>query len=80
MPPKIPRKCLTRKAPKCKLPRFKLLGASDCENPSAISKEQILAWQEQGIIEYLGSTKDVRPFVESSSCVVLPSFYKEGCA
>ena len=78
MPPKIPRKCLTRKAPKCKLPRFQLLGESDCENPSAISKEQILAWQEQGIIEYLGSTKDVRPFLESSSCVVLPSFYKEG--
>ena len=58
--------------------RFKLLGSSDCNNPSAISKEQILAWQEQGIIEYLGETKDVRPFVESSSCVVLPSSYKEG--
>ena len=61
-----------------KLPRFQLLGASDCENPSAISKMQILEWQKQGIIEYLGSTSDVRPFLESSSCVVLPSFYKEG--
>ncbi|KAA8707638.1 glycosyltransferase [Helicobacter canis] len=76
MPPKIPRKCL--KPPKFQLPRFQLLGASDCENPSAISKEQILAWQEQGIIEYLGSTKDVRPFLESATCVVLPSSYKEG--
>lgn len=57
--------------------RFKLLGASDCNNPSAISKEQILAWEKQGIIEYLGETKDVRPFVESASCVVLPS-YREG--
>ena len=61
-----------------KLPRFQLLGASDCENPSAISKGQILEWQKQGIIEYLGNTQDVRPFLESSSCVVLPSFYKEG--
>lgn len=60
-----------------KLPRFQLLGASDCDNPSAISKEQILAWEKQGIVEYLGSTKDVRPFLESSSCVVLPS-YREG--
>ena len=60
-----------------KLPRFQLLGASDCENPSAISKMQILEWQKQGIIEYLGSTSDVRPFLESSSCVVLPS-YREG--
>ena len=39
---------------------------------------QILEWQKQGIREYLGSTSDVRPFLESSSCVVLPSFYKEG--
>ncbi|WP_133246567.1 glycosyltransferase, partial [Helicobacter cinaedi] len=44
---------------------------------SAISKMQILEWQKQGIIEYLGSTSDVRPFLESSSCVVLPS-YREG--
>ena len=76
MPPKIPRKYL--KPPKFQLPRFKLLGASDCNNPSAIPKKQILAWEKQGIIEYLGETKDVRPFVESSSCVVLPSSYKEG--
>ncbi|STO97506.1 glycosyltransferase [Helicobacter canis] len=76
MPPKIPRKCL--KPPKFQLPRFKLLGASDCNNPSAIPKKQILAWEKQGIIEYLGETKDVRPFVESASCVVLPSSYKEG--
>lgn len=75
MPPKIPRKYL--KPPKFQLPRFKLLGASDCNNPSAIPKEQILAWEKQGIIEYLGETKDVRPFVESSSCMVLPS-YREG--
>ena len=38
---------------------------------------QILEWQKQGIIEYLGSTQDVRLFLESSSCVVLPS-YREG--
>ncbi|CAM3264288.1 glycosyltransferase [Helicobacter labetoulli] len=64
---------------KCfKLSKFQLLGSSDCNNPSAISKEQILAWEKQGIIEYLGETKDVRPFVESASCVVLPSSYKEG--
>ena len=76
MPPKIPRKCL--KPPKFQLPRFQLLGESDCDNPSAISKNQILAWEKQGIIEYLGSTKDVRPFLESATCVVLPSSYKEG--
>ena len=73
MLPRTQRKCLALKPT-----RFQLLGASDCENPSAISAKQILAWQEQGIIEYLGSTKDVRPFLESATCVVLPSSYKEG--
>lgn len=58
--------------------KFLLLGASDCNNPKAITKKQILQWQEEGIITYLGANKDVRPFIESSSCVVLPSFYKEG--
>lgn len=59
------------------MPRFYLLGACDCPNPSAISKAQITLWEKQGIITYLGEAHDVREFIESSSCIVLPS-YKEG--
>ena len=30
-----------------------------------------------GLVEYLGTTKDVRPFIKQADCVVLPS-YREG--
>lgn len=55
---------------------FYLLGPLD-ENPSAISKEQLASWQEEGAIRYLGKTADVRPFIEQASVYVLPS-YREG--
>ncbi|GAD18348.1 glycosyltransferase [Helicobacter fennelliae] len=57
---------------------FYLLGQSDCDNPNAISKQQLQLWEQEGIITYLGQSDDVRPFIMQSLCVVLPSFYKEG--
>lgn len=57
--------------------RFLLLGASNCPNPSAISREQIAQWEKEGVIEYLGEVEDVRGVIESAFCVVLPSF-REG--
>ena len=60
------------------LPVFQLLGPCGALNSSAITADQVQAWQREGIIEYLGNTKDVRPFIEASAAVVLPSFYREG--
>ena len=57
--------------------RFQLLGFLDVKNRKAISRQQVQDWQEEGVIEYLGDTEDVRPFIEKASCVVLPS-YREG--
>lgn len=57
--------------------KFNLLGFIGSNNPSAISEKQITIWEEEGIIKYLGSTKDVKPFIEAHSCIVLPS-YREG--
>jgi glycosyltransferase involved in cell wall biosynthesis len=57
--------------------KFRLLGNSAAENPSAVEIDQIRAWQQEGIIQYLGATDDVRSFIANSSCVVLPS-YREG--
>lgn len=34
--------------------------------------------ERAGIIRYAGFQKDVKPFVTSAHCVVLPSYYKEG--
>lgn len=58
--------------------KFKLLGACDVENPSAIPKDIIESWHQEGVIEYLGVTNDVRKIVCQADCVVLPSYYREG--
>lgn len=57
--------------------KFQLLGPLDT-NPAAITKEQLNQWMKEGVIEYLGKTNDVRPFIAESSVFVLPSFYREG--
>ncbi len=56
--------------------KFQLLGPLDT-NPAAITQEQLDQWAEEGVIEYLGETDDVRPFVANASVYVLPS-YREG--
>jgi glycosyltransferase involved in cell wall biosynthesis len=57
--------------------KFQLLGPADVENPTAISREQVAAWVEEGLVEYLGVTQEVRPFIAQAHCIVLPS-YREG--
>lgn len=57
--------------------RFQLLGAIGSENRTAIDAATVAGWQDEGVIEYLGTTQDVRPFIASAHCVVLPS-YREG--
>nr|WP_277925177.1 glycosyltransferase family 4 protein [Shewanella sp. DW31] len=57
---------------------FQLLGACGVANPSVIEREQIAKWEQAGLVEYLGTTPDVRPVIANADCVVLPSFYREG--
>lgn len=57
--------------------RFQLLGAVGSENRSAIDRPTVDAWVAEGVVEYLGTTADVRPPIAAASCVVLPS-YREG--
>ncbi|MFD0681085.1 MULTISPECIES: glycosyltransferase family 4 protein [unclassified Paenibacillus] len=66
-------KLLKQKYPQAK---FKILGPF-VKSPSSIKRETINEWVNQGIIEYLGETTDVRPFIADSSVFVLPS-YREG--
>lgn len=56
---------------------FCLLGFLDVQNPAAISRKQIDAWVEEGVVRYLGVTDDVRVEIAVADCVVLPS-YREG--
>jgi glycosyltransferase involved in cell wall biosynthesis len=56
---------------------FQLLGSIDAANPNSISAERISQWEAAGLLCYLGKTDDVRPYLASADCVVLPS-YREG--
>lgn len=56
---------------------FRLLGPFD-PNPEAIAPADIDRWTDEGVIRYLGETRDVRPFLKDCSVFVLPSFYREG--
>lgn len=57
---------------------FFLLGETDSDNPGAIPREQIIAWQNEGLIHFDGFTDDVRPHIYRADCIVLPSYYREG--
>ena len=57
--------------------RFQILGPVDAANRSALGADDVARWQSEGIIEHLGSAKDVRPYIAQADCVVLPS-YREG--
>ncbi len=57
--------------------RFQLLGAIDPEHKRGISEREINQWISSGVVEYLGTTNDVRGYIHNADCIVLPS-YREG--
>jgi len=56
---------------------FALLGPLD-PNPAGVDAAQVATWQQEGVIDYLGETRDVRPYLADASVFVLPSWYREG--
>ncbi|WP_257307392.1 glycosyltransferase family 4 protein [Geothrix campi] len=56
--------------------RFQILGPLDT-NPNAITADQVQAWVQEGIVDYLGEMGDVRPALAAAHVLVLPS-YGEG--
>lgn len=57
--------------------QFWLAGIVDPGNPAGINLETIKRWEDEGVINYLGEVKDIRPAIRDADCVVLPS-YREG--
>ena len=57
--------------------RFQLLGARDPQHQRGVPDALVDAWIEDKIIDYLGTTDDVRPYICRADAVVLPS-YREG--
>lgn len=56
--------------------RFQLLGIPE-HGKGSIPMRQIKDWQERGVLEYLGESRDVRPYIAASHVAVLPS-WREG--
>ncbi len=57
---------------------FSLLGFIESDNPSAVSQEIMDSWTSEGIVNYLGVSDNVENEMEKASCIVLPSYYREG--
>lgn len=55
-----------------------LAGRPDPENPASISEEQLRAWRDEGIVEWMGFCDDVPGLWARSHIAVLPSWYGEG--
>jgi glycosyltransferase involved in cell wall biosynthesis len=57
---------------------FELIGFFEDHHPDSISKEELAKWEREGLIQYKGFAKDVRPHLQAADCFVFPSFYNEG--
>jgi glycosyltransferase involved in cell wall biosynthesis len=57
--------------------RFLLLGPLDPSPQRGVPASTLKAWIDEGVVEHLGTTDDVRPYLAAADCVVLPS-YREG--
>ncbi|WP_448567857.1 glycosyltransferase family 4 protein [Thalassotalea ganghwensis] len=55
--------------------RFQLVGPVDT-SPDKISLDEIHHWQEQNIIDYLGATDNVIPYLNQCHIYVLPSYHE----
>lgn len=56
--------------------RLTLLGPEE-KGLGSVDLAEVRHWQAEGILEYLGETRDVRPYIASSHVLVLPS-WREG--
>ena len=57
--------------------RFVLVGQLDRGNPASISEDQLVQWQQQGLVEYWGWQDDMVNIYHQAHIVCLPA-YREG--
>lgn len=57
--------------------RFLLLGTVD-DNPHSLSREQVMNWHAEGVIEWPGHVSNIQDWLTQADVFVLPSFYREG--
>jgi glycosyltransferase involved in cell wall biosynthesis len=57
---------------------FVLCGYLDLNHPNAIAQDVIEQACQDGLLDFLGTVADTRPYLDQSRCFVMPSFYNEG--
>lgn len=57
---------------------FQILGFIEPPSVAAVPQATVDGWIAEGIIDYLGTTQDVRGVMLAADCIVLPSYYPEG--
>lgn len=57
---------------------LKVAGIQDNSDPDRIELRQILDWEKQGKIVWLGERNDIHELIKNSHVVVLPTSYSEG--
>jgi len=56
---------------------FRLAGPFECDE-LAISKQEIERWHQEGVIEYVGFSDNIRKEINEAHVIVYPSYYREG--
>jgi glycosyltransferase involved in cell wall biosynthesis len=54
---------------------FNLLGPED-PSPDGVPLHEVQKWHDQGVIRYLGTSSDVRPYLADCHIYVLPSYHE----
>ena len=57
--------------------RFQVVGPHDPTLPHSLPAMEVEQWKRNGVVDFIGGVKDVRPFLQACSVYVLPS-YREG--
>lgn len=57
---------------------IQLVGMPDKASSLAVPEEQLLAWQQERAIQWLGYREDIPDIWRKSTIAVLPSYYREG--
>lgn len=57
---------------------FWLIGDPDPGNANTVTREQLVAWESEGLVTCLGHRSDIPALFSQSNIVSLPSFYGEG--
>lgn len=58
--------------------KYFVAGMLDTEQKNSITREEVTAWEEEKLIQYLGNVDDMPILLSKIDILVLPSYYKEG--